>query len=34
MPDVVVLVLAASGTALATGLGAIPVFFLGNGPRN
>jgi zinc transporter, ZIP family len=28
MPDVVVLVLAASGTALATGLGAIPVFFL------
>ncbi len=29
MPDVVVLVLAASGTALATGLGAIPVFFLG-----
>lgn len=30
MPDVVVLLLAASGTALATGLGAIPVFFLGN----
>jgi len=29
MPDVVVLMLAASGTALATGLGAIPVFFLG-----
>ncbi|HEX6753241.1 MAG TPA: ZIP family metal transporter [Solirubrobacterales bacterium] len=29
MPDVVVLILAASGTALATGLGAIPVFFLG-----
>jgi zinc transporter, ZIP family len=29
MPDVVVLVLAASGTAIATGLGAIPVFFLG-----
>jgi zinc transporter, ZIP family len=29
MPEVVVLVLAASGTALATGLGAIPVFFLG-----
>jgi ZIP family zinc transporter len=30
MSDVVVLVLAASGTALATGLGAIPVFFLGS----
>jgi zinc transporter, ZIP family len=30
MPDVVLLVLAASGTALATGLGAIPVFFLGD----
>jgi len=30
MPDAVVLVLAASGTALATGLGAIPVFFLGD----
>jgi zinc transporter, ZIP family len=30
MPDVVVLMLAASGTALATGLGAIPVFFLGD----
>ena len=29
MPDAVVLMLAASGTALATGLGAIPVFFLG-----
>jgi ZIP family zinc transporter len=29
MPDVVVLLLAASGTALATGLGAIPVFLLG-----
>jgi len=29
MPDVIVLLLAASGTALATGLGAIPVFFLG-----
>jgi zinc transporter, ZIP family len=29
MPQVVVLVLAACGTALATGLGAIPVFFLG-----
>lgn len=29
MPDVVVLMLAASGTALATGLGAVPVFFLG-----
>jgi zinc transporter, ZIP family len=30
MPDVVVLTLAASGTALATGLGAVPVFFLGD----
>jgi zinc transporter, ZIP family len=30
MPDVVVLVLAASATAVATGLGAIPVFFLGD----
>jgi ZIP family zinc transporter len=30
MPDVVVLVLAASATALATGVGAIPVFFLGD----
>ena len=30
MPEVVVLLLAACGTALATGLGAIPVFFLGN----
>jgi zinc transporter, ZIP family len=29
MPDVVVLLLAALGTALATGLGAVPVFFLG-----
>jgi ZIP family zinc transporter len=29
MPEVVVLMLAASGTALATGLGAVPVFFLG-----
>jgi ZIP family zinc transporter len=29
MPDAVVLLLAACGTALATGLGAIPVFFLG-----
>jgi zinc transporter, ZIP family len=29
MPDTIVLMLAASGTALATGLGAIPVFFLG-----
>ncbi len=30
MPQVVVLVIAASGAALATGLGAIPVFFLGD----
>lgn len=30
MPDSVVLLLAASATALATGLGAVPVFFLGN----
>lgn len=30
MPDLVVLLLAATGTALATGLGAIPVFFLGD----
>lgn len=30
MPDLVVLVLAASGTAVATGLGAVPVFFLGD----
>ncbi len=30
MPDVVVLVLAASATAAATGLGAIPVFYLGD----
>lgn len=29
MPDVVLLLLAASGTALATGIGAVPVFFLG-----
>ena len=29
MPEVVVLVLAASGTAVATGLGAVPVFLLG-----
>ena len=29
MPDVVVLTLAASATAVATGIGAIPVFFLG-----
>jgi ZIP family zinc transporter len=29
MPEVVVLVIAASGTALATGLGAVPVFMLG-----
>ncbi|MBS1844268.1 MAG: ZIP family metal transporter [Actinobacteria bacterium] len=29
MPDVVVLILAASGTAVATGVGAIPVFLLG-----
>lgn len=30
MPEVVVLLLAACGTTLATGLGAIPVFFLGH----
>jgi zinc transporter ZupT len=30
MPDGIALLLAASGTALATGLGAVPVFFLGN----
>src|SRR4029077_20896975 len=30
MPEVVVLLVAACGTALATGLGAIPVFFLGH----
>jgi ZIP family zinc transporter len=30
MPDVVLLLLAASGTALATGLGAVPVFYLGD----
>src|SRR5262249_59306452 len=29
MPDVAVLFLAACGTALATGIGAVPVFFLG-----
>jgi len=29
MPEVLILVLAASGTALATGLGAVPVFLLG-----
>jgi zinc transporter, ZIP family len=29
MPDLIALVLAASATALATGIGAIPVFFLG-----
>lgn len=29
MPEVVILLLAASGTALATGIGAIPVFLLG-----
>jgi hypothetical protein len=29
MPEAVVLLLAASATALATGLGAIPVFLLG-----
>src|SRR6476620_2148096 len=29
MPDVVLLLIAASGTALATGIGAVPVFFLG-----
>jgi zinc transporter, ZIP family len=29
MPDVIVLLLAASATALATGLGAVPVFFFG-----
>jgi ZIP family zinc transporter len=30
MPDVVLLLLAASATALATGVGAVPVFFLGD----
>ena len=30
MPDVVLLLIAASGTALATGIGAVPVFFLGD----
>jgi ZIP family zinc transporter len=29
MPEVVLLLIAASGTALATGIGAVPVFFLG-----
>ncbi len=29
MPEVLVLLLAATGTALATGLGAVPVFLLG-----
>jgi ZIP family zinc transporter len=33
VPDVVVLALAASATAVATGLGAIPVFFLGDRAR-
>jgi ZIP family zinc transporter len=33
MPDVVVLLLAAVGTTLATGLGAIPVFLLGSRAR-
>jgi ZIP family zinc transporter len=30
MPDILILLLAASATALATGLGAVPVFFLGD----
>jgi ZIP family zinc transporter len=30
MPEVVLLLLAASGTALATGIGAVPVFYLGD----
>lgn len=30
MPDVVLLLIAASGTALTTGIGAVPVFFLGD----
>jgi ZIP family zinc transporter len=30
MPDVVVLLIAAAGTALATGIGAVPVFYLGD----
>jgi ZIP family zinc transporter len=33
MPDIIVLLLAASGTALATGLGAVPVFLLGTRAR-
>lgn len=33
MPDVVILLLAATGTALATGLGAVPVFLLGSRAR-
>jgi zinc transporter, ZIP family len=33
MPEVLVLFLAASGTALATGLGAVPVFLLGSRAR-
>jgi len=33
MPEIVVLLLAAAGTALATGLGAIPVFLLGRRAR-
>jgi zinc transporter, ZIP family len=33
MPEIVVLLLAAAGTALATGLGAIPVFLLGSRAR-
>ena len=33
MPDVVTLLLAATGTALATGLGAVPVFLLGSRAR-
>lgn len=33
MPEVLILLLAASGTALATGLGAVPVFLLGERAR-
>lgn len=33
MTDVVILILAATGTALATGLGAVPVFILGGRAR-
>jgi ZIP family zinc transporter len=33
VPEIVVLLLAACGTALATGLGAVPVFFLGGHAR-